>query len=262
MIKMIDQIGHEVILSSPPKRIISVVPSQTELLYDLDLNERVIGITKFCIHPKVWFESKQRVGGTKTLKLELIDELAPDLIIANKEENTQEQIEHLQQNHAVYTSDINCLEDRLTMIQDLGVLTASQAMANELCNDINQAFANIQPFLGERNKVLYLIWKSPHMSVGEDTFIHDMLLRCGLKNVLTSSTRYPEITPDTVKRINPHLVFLSSEPFPFSGKHIAEFEALFPKAKVQLVDGEYFSWYGSRLKGAPKYFVELLGKIQ
>ena len=168
----------------------------------------------------------------------------------------------MQQNHAVYTSDINCLEDSLTMIQDLGVLTASQAMANELCNDINQAFANIQPFLGERNKVLYLIWKSPHMSVGEDTFIHDMLLRCGLKNVLTSSTRYPEITPDTVKRINPHLVFLSSEPFPFSGKHIAEFEALFPKAKVQLVDGEYFSWYGSRLKGAPKYFVELLGKIQ
>ena len=97
-----DQIGHSFELKTSPKRIISVVPSQTELLFDLALNDKVIGITKFCIHPKEWFRNKVRVGGTKNLNLAKIAALKPDLIIANKEENTQSEIEELQKHYKHY----------------------------------------------------------------------------------------------------------------------------------------------------------------
>ena len=118
-----DQTGHSINLTAIPKRIISVVPSQTELLFDIGLDEEVIGITKFCVHPEQWFRTKKRVGGTKQLNIDIINSLKPDLIIANKEENTREEISLLQSKYHVWTSDIGHLNDALCMIYDIGSIT-------------------------------------------------------------------------------------------------------------------------------------------
>lgn len=255
-----DQINHQFELKTTPKRIISLVPSQTELLYDLGLDENVVGITKFCIHPKEWFETKIRVGGTKTVSFEKIAELKPDLIIANKEENTKSEIEALQKLYPVYTSDINTLKESFNMIATIGSITNISPKATQIINQVTIDFENLKP-LHTTKSVLYFIWQQPFMSVGTDTFINDMLNRCGFYNALTDKTRYPELSEEQIKTINPDLIFLSSEPFPFKEKHINNFKKLCPNAKVVLVDGEMFSWYGSRLTKAKHYFVDLIEKL-
>lgn len=255
-----DQIGYQFILPKTPERIVSLVPSQTELLYDLGLDKNVVGITKFCIHPNEWFKTKNRVGGTKTVDFEKVSALKPDLIIANKEENTQSEIEALQKLYPVYTSDINNLEDSFNMIASIGELTNTSAKAKTIINQVAIDFENLKPDLPTKS-VLYFIWQQPFMSIGSDTFINDMLNRCGFKNALTDKTRYPELNEEQIKTINPDYIFLSSEPFPFKQKHLKTFQEICPEAKVVLVDGEMFSWYGSRLTKAKQYFVDLIEKI-
>ncbi|MBC7848261.1 MAG: ABC transporter substrate-binding protein [Chitinophagaceae bacterium] len=257
-----DQTGRSITISDCPKRIISVVPSQTELLFDLGLNDEVIGITRFCVHPTEWFNSKQRVGGTKTLNMDMIRRLHPDLILANKEENTKEQIELLSLEVPVWVSDIENLPDALQMIKDTGQITCRISESNKLISNIETSFNSLN---SSNNNVLlksvcYLIWNDPFMTVGSDTFIHDMLKRLGYKNVFAHTTRYPIITYNDLQQQNPDLIFLSSEPYPFKEKHIAELQAVCPNAKVILVDGEYFSWYGSRLLAAIPYFTDLISR--
>jgi len=256
-----DQINHQFELSATPKRIISLVPSQTELLYDFVLEQEVVGITKFCIHPNSWFKSKNRVGGTKTVDFEKIAALQPDLIIANKEENTQSEIEELQKRYPVYTSDISNLEESLQMIQQIGKITAKENESNKIVEKIQVEFKRIKPFSGEKNKVLYLIWKDPYMSINQHTFINDMLKLCGFQNLIDGDIGYPELTEKEISELNPDVILLSSEPYPFKEKHIAELQNICQKAKIMLVDGEYFSWYGSRLLGSPDYFIKLLNSF-
>lgn len=258
---MIDQIGYSFELKTPPQRIISVVPSQTELLYDLGLNDEVVGITKFCIHPESWFKTKERVGGTKSLKIDKIKELNPDFIIANKEENTQSEIEELQQLFPVYTSDIGTLQDSLRMISDIGDIVSKEIEADRLKDKIEDDFNRLSQLAILNKSVLYLIWQKPYMSVGRDTFIFDMLARCGYKSVIETKDRYPELSVEEIKELNPDYLFLSSEPFPFKEKHKSEFEELFQSSRIVLVDGEMFSWYGSRLTKAVDYFIELKEKL-
>ena len=233
------------------------MPSQTELLYYLGLNNEVTGITKFCIHPAEWFTYKTKVGGTKTLNVELIQQLQPDLIIANKEENQQEQIELLAQQFPIYISDIKNLDDALKMIADVGTITNKTIAAENLCQRIAGNFQQLPQQYIARKKAAYLIWRKPYMTVNSDTFIHDMLLRCGFENVFAQYTsRYPEITIEQLETAQSDIILLSSEPYPFSEKHIDELKASTKllNTKVQLVDGEMFSWYGSRLVHSPEYF--------
>src|SRR4051812_11307667 len=122
MTRFTDQMGNAVELEGPPSRIVSLVPSQTELLFYLGLDKEVAGITKFCIHPAEMFHSKPRVGGTKKYDFEKIRQLAPDLIIGNKEENEQKQVEELQKLYPVWMSDIRNLADALQMIRSVGEL--------------------------------------------------------------------------------------------------------------------------------------------
>ena len=254
---IIDQLGRNITFSFPPKRIISVVPSQTELLFDLGLNDEVIGITKFCIHPAEWFADKTKVGGTKTLNIELIQQLQPDLIIANKEENEQAQIEELANQFPVWISDIKNLDDALKMIADVGTITNKTIASENLRQRIFENFQQLPQQFTARKKAAYLIWRKPYMTVNSDTFIHDILLRCGFENVFAQYTsRYPEISIEQLEATKPDIVLLSSEPYPFSEKHIEELKAsaALKNTKVQLVDGEMFSWYGSRLIHSPEYF--------
>ncbi|TWJ00911.1 ABC-type Fe3+-hydroxamate transport system substrate-binding protein [Mucilaginibacter frigoritolerans] len=246
-----DQLNREISLASVPKRIISVVPSQTELLFYLGLNEEIIGITKFCIHPQDKFKSTIKIGGTKQLDIAKIKSLQPDLIIANKEENERSQVEGLMDICPVWISDISNLAGSLNMIERVGVLVGKAAEAKILKDDIEQGFnkLTLKPCLS----TAYFIWRKPYMVAGQNTFIDDMLQKCSLMNVFKAD-RYPEINVDMLISADPKVVLLSSEPYPFKEKHIEELKAILPDAIIKLVDGEIFSWYGSRLLHAPAYF--------
>lgn len=259
MMRYTDMIGETIQLQNAPQRIISLVPSQTELLYDLGLSEEVVGITKFCVHPDEWFRQKVRVGGTKNVSIERIAALAPDLIIANKEENTQSDIEALRLLAPVWTSDIRSFSDCLQLIQSLGTICQRIELANLIVQNITADFAQL-PFkhLNGRS-VAYFIWNEPFMVAAQDTFVHHILEQLGLKNVFSSLKRYPEIGWSDLIEANPDFVLLSSEPYPFKEKHLNQFKEMLPQADVLLVDGELFSWYGSRLLHSLSYFKSLFG---
>ena len=246
--------------SENPQKIISLVPSISELLYELNLAKETVGITKFCIHPSIWYHTKEKIGGTKNLQIEKIKCLQPDLIIANKEENTKEKVEILARLFPVYLTDVNNYEEAIKMIEDVGKITSRVADAAQLTKVIQSGFNLIKkPF--KQIKTVYFIWKDPYMSVGGDTFINDMMSRLGLQNIFGHYKRYPEVTLQNVISAKPQLILLSSEPYPFKQKHITEIQAYLPNTKILLVDGEMFSWYGSRMKYMPEYFNNLLTEI-
>lgn len=256
--KFVDQLQQEIEIRSTPERIISLVPSQTELLYDLGLQESVVGITKFCVHPTEWRKTKTIIGGTKNFDIEAIKSLRPDLILANKEENDLDRIRALQHHFPVWASDVSTKQLALEMIAGIGVVTQTTAKAYQLIYEINQSFQSLQTRSSLR--VLYLIWRNPWMAAGADTFIHAMIQEIGWKNCI-QKMRYPEITGEQMIELNPELILLSSEPFPFQQKHVAELSQLLPHTKIQLVDGEMFSWYGSRMRYAPGYFNSIQYRI-
>jgi ABC-type Fe3+-hydroxamate transport system substrate-binding protein len=250
------------------QRIVSLVPSQTELLFALGLEAEVVGITKFCVHPNHWFQTKQRVGGTKNVKFDLVQSLHPDLVIANKEENVKEQVEALSAIATVHVTDIKDLSDALEMIRTIGDLTGTGSTAADIINEIETNFTSLAGFVASRTatsqrlrNTAYLIWRDPWMAAGGDTFINNMLRYCGLRNVFENQPRYPEISIQQLKETNCEILLLSSEPYPFKAKHIEELQAQLPSTQILLADGEYFSWYGSRLVNAPEYFRTLLMQI-
>ena len=256
-----DQIGNTIQFAAPPRRIVSLVPSQTELLFDFGLDEMVVGVTKFCIHPKEKCKAKTQVGGTKNVNFERIAALQPDLIIGNKEENDRSQIEQLQALYPVWMSDIATVQDAICMIKSIGELTGTTERANQLASEINNAFQSAIPNPQSAIKAAYLIWYRPWMTVGSGTFIDSMLAQAGFTNVFGAKTRYPEITLEELAAAAPSVVMLSSEPYPFKEQHIAEVKQLCPLAVVKLVDGELFSWYGSRMLQAAPYFVSLRNEL-
>jgi len=260
-----DQLNRPIALTGLPKRIISLVPSQTELLYYLGLDEEVAGITKFCVHPEHWFRNKTRVGGTKTVKIDLVNALQPDLILANKEENTKEQIEELEKIAPVWISDVANREDAFRMIQSIGEITGKEQNAGVLITQLRTDFRELEALtkqvLKKRYRTAYLIWKDPYMTVGGDTFISDILASAGLENVCEDMTRYPAITLTELNERNTELVLLSTEPYPFKQKHIAELQAALPHTKILLADGEIFSWYGSRMLQVLSYARRLMDHI-
>jgi ABC-type Fe3+-hydroxamate transport system substrate-binding protein len=259
MMQCTDQMGRNVQLPVyPPKRIISLVPSQTELLFDLGLEANVVGITKFCIHPKAWFRTKNKVGGTKTLNIPHIISLQPDLIIGNKEENEAAQIYELAAHFPLWMSDINTLANATDMIRQIGNLAGksleSQAISTKI-EDLFEQYALKRPLY--KPKVVYLIWRKPYMVAAGNTFINEMLNQAGFENGFEHLERYPEIQLEALAEVNPDVIFLSSEPYPFATKHLDEFRQICPHAAVQIVDGEMFSWYGSRLLESSAYFSQL-----
>lgn len=248
MITVKDQLNREVVLRAPAQRIVSLVPSQTELLHYFNLEKEVVGLTKFCIHPNEWFQSKARVGGTKNVDFDQIKALSPDLIIANKEENTKEDIERLARDYTIYISDVVTFEDAYDMIESVGRLCGKEQQAVDLIDNIQESFEGFQP---SSKKVIYLIWKDPMMCVGTDNFIHTVMETAGYSNVVTKP-RYTEISTEEIKQLNPDEILLSTEPFPFKEEHLQEIEKT-TGVKCRIVDGEMFSWYGSRILGLRKY---------
>ncbi|MCO6494694.1 MAG: ABC transporter substrate-binding protein [Bacteroidetes bacterium] len=252
---VVDQLGRNVEINLPPKRIVSLVPSQTELLYEIGCGERVVGQTIFCIHPKDKFNTAHKVGGPKKLNLAAIHLLKPDLIIANKEENIKEEIEELAKHYQVWISDIHNLETACEMISTIGKICQKDKQANHLNRRIINEFEQLS--FEKKHSCIYMIWKKPYMAVGGNTFIHDMLGLAGFDNVCATMDRYPILEIEQMRELNPEFVLLSSEPYPFKEKHRPEFEAIFRHSKILFVDGEMFTWYGSRLQFSPRYFREI-----
>ena len=246
-----DQIGRNLNVNETPKRIISLVPSITELLCDIDLIGQLVGRTKFCIHPKEALKAIPIVGGTKQVHLDRIEQLQPDLIIANKEENQKDQIEALAEKYPVWISDVPHFEGALDMIAGLGKVLRKETA----CRQIIQQSKALQVSLStiKQQKAIYLIWRDPYMTIGKDTYIHDLLRITGFENVFGEQTRYPIVSIEEMKTARPDVILLSSEPFPFKEKHIAELAAHFPNIPIQLVDGEAFSWYGTRFIKTVEY---------
>jgi len=235
------------------------VPSQTELLFHLGLEERIVGISKFCVHPKEVVQHKVKVGGTKTIDLVKIAELQPDLIIAYKEENEKEIIEALAQHFPVWISDVNDLAKAVKMIEQVGTLTDREEPAKILIDNIVKEKKELKETLSNYPPIpcAYFIWRKPYMIAGGDTYINSMLELAGFKNVFSHLTRYPTIELDLLTEVQPQAILLSSEPFPFKEKHFDAFVNVCPNASVKLVDGELFSWYGNRILPALRYFKEL-----
>lgn len=252
-----DQTGSLVVLSRPVQRIVSLVPSQTELLAALNLEEQVVGITKFCVHPDNWFRTKTRIGGTKQVHPDRVRSLAPDLIIANKEENVKEQVQALAAEFPVWVSDVNDLPSALSMIRDIGTITDREQEAAQIADSITTAFAQLASV--PPKKAAYLIWKEPYMVAGGDTFINDMLARAGFENVFAAQNRYPTVSEEALLNSDAEVFLFSSEPYPFRPQHLETFQRA--GRACLLVDGELFSWYGSRLLQAPAYFSILQQQI-
>lgn len=252
-----DQLHRTINLPSVPQRIVCLVPSLTELLVDLGLEDSIVGITKFCVHPSRLKKEKTIVGGTKQVHVDRIKRLNPDFILCNKEENTREIVEEASRIAPVLVSDINSVTTNNEMIVLLGKVFNKEAAAHTLVESIKREATLFEAFMQNKPSVavIYLIWKNPYMASGTGTFIDNMLQKNKFKNILKQE-RYPEVPGDELKKAD--LVLLSSEPFPFKEKDIIEIKKeLPPQVKVLLVDGEYFSWYGSRLLKAFSYFKTL-----
>lgn len=245
-------------------KIISLVPSITELLVDLGLEENIIGITKFCIHPKELKENKIIVGGTKNINFEKIKKLKPDIILCNKEENTKKIVESCEKITETHVSDIFTINDTLELIKLYGKMFDSINKANKIINGIELKLADFQKFNKNKEvkKVAYFIWKKPWMVAAKNTFINHLLTINKFENIYKNKNRYPEIDINEINIYNPDFIFLSSEPYPFKEKDLLEIKSVVNKAKVILVDGEMFSWYGSRLIKAFDYFKELHKEIK
>jgi ABC-type Fe3+-hydroxamate transport system substrate-binding protein len=279
-----DQLGRTFFLPIVPQRIISLVPSQTELLYTLGLEDAVVGITKFCVRPETWFHGKSRIGGTKAVDHSRVDALQPDLIIANKEENDRAQVDALAAHYPVWISDIKSLADALDMIHRVGELTGKGPEALTLTDAIAGQFRQL-PVFSEPIPAAYFIWRNPlesrsfrtqrtdtkasarhipeksarawYMAAGGDTFINDMLRYSGYRNIFAGADRYPTVDLGALGAVDNLHILLSSEPYPFRQRHLEEIKETLPNATIRLVDGEFFSWYGSRLLEAPAYFLSL-----
>ena len=250
-----DHLDRAVSYTFPPKRIISLCPAITETLFALGLKEEIVGRTQYCIFPANEVASVPTVGGTKQIQLEKIQELQPDLIICEKEENTKEMVEQLAAHFPVYVAQVECVDDAYRMIRDVGAVVNRLHEANTLEAQIAQAFRALPKYTG---RVAYMMWRKPYMVVGVPTYIDSVLTTLGFTNPFTQREgRYPTVTVDDLQQAQLDYLLLSSEPFPFSEKHVKELAVHLPNTRIVLVDGEMF-WYGPRMRQAAQYFQQFL----
>lgn len=239
-------------------RIVSLVPSLTEILFDFGLTtDQVVGRTKFCIHPDHLVKNVEIIGGTKNLNLQNIKSLKPDLILANKEENVKDQVEELMKSFKTVVTHVETLEDNYYLLKNIGNILGKQNIAQQFNLKIQDIFNFEKP--KTKLKVAYLIWKNPYMTIGRDTFIHNILEELGFQNIFRNQKRYPIFELEDLAEAD--VIFLSSEPFPFKEKHISEIRNVFPDKLIKIVDGEAFSWYGTRIAKTNSYYQDLIKSL-
>ena len=238
-------------------RIVSLVPSQTELLHDLGLEDDIVGITKFCVHPYHYKSVKTIVGGTKQIKIDKIKALNPDIILCNKEENTKDIVEACQEICEVHVSNLFNIDDTLELIKFYGERFNKRTRAQLITDKINFNLKDFKDYIKDKPTITaaYFIWRNPWMVAANNTFINYLLELNKFENIYANLERYPEVDIEKIqKEGDPEVVMLSSEPYPFKDEHAFEIGRVAHHPKTIFVDGEYFSWYGSRLIKAFDYF--------
>jgi hypothetical protein len=246
-------------------RVVSLVPSWTEFLHDLQAE--VVGQTKFCVRPDAAYRSLPRVGGTKTVHVDRVMELRPDLVVANKEENAREDLERLAEllppSCDILVTDVRTVDAAFDAMSDLGARLERVAQAESWVARIRDAWGDPKPVVGS---AAYAVWAKPWMAAGPDTFIHDVMRHWGIHNAvadlpseeLAQAGRYPNLGDDEAAGVqHAGRWLLPSEPFPFAAKHLEALEAAHPDRQFMLVDGEAFSWYGTRMWHAAAHFEEV-----
>ena len=253
-----DQLGRKIQLDSTPEKIISLVPSITELLFDLGLEEKILGRTKFCIHPEEKVKKIPAIGGVMGLQYHKIEEIQPDIIFASKEENAKKEILDIDKQFPVWVSDVHNLTEAIGMIHSIGEICDKKDKAKELTQKTETAFEELSDIPEGVIRGVYLIWKNPFYTINSNTFIHDMLRRCGVENLFAGKEKeYPIVKEKEIKDMNPDYIFLPSEPYNFKDSDVEKISKKFPNSEIRRVDGEFFSWYGSHLINAPSYFKQI-----
>jgi iron complex transport system substrate-binding protein len=256
---IIDDLQREFTISFPPQRVVSTVPSITELIADLNAEDQLVGLTRFCKDPEGLKSRKNIIGSTKRLEFEKIKSLNPDLIIGNKEENIKSQVLDITSISPYYISVVESMSDNLRLIKNTGIILDKNEEAKILLKQTNQVIDEVQNFYQGRKRVAYLIWRNPMMLASKGTYINSMLELLGFENAFANAeSRYPITSFDELRNADLDYVFLSSIPFPFREIHIQEFKMNLPNVDVKLVDGEVFSYYGSRLSKSKNYLLEKL----
>ncbi len=252
MLEIQDQIGRILKLERKPRRIISLVPSLTELAAEFAGEDSIIGLTTWCVHPKGLKESKTIIGGTKNVNVELVRQLQPDLILANKEENIEEQIEILAKDFPVYVSDVRDLKSARGLIKEMGNLLQADEKAHVYLHQATEALSKMDKSEGS---FLIFIWNKPFMVAGPDSYISALLEAKGFKNAAPNGSRYPELSWEEVQRLKPKYIFLSSEPYPFKSADTIEFHKA--RFTCKILDGEMLTWYSHRLAKSLNYINRL-----
>jgi ABC-type hemin transport system substrate-binding protein len=247
-----------------PERIVSLVPSLTEALFAFGAGARVVGRTRYCTQPPRAVGRVAKVGGTKKVDAECVLGLEPDLVVAVKEENTREDIEGLKEAGVpVFVGAPETVGEALGMLRELaGQVGATGDTVEEMLGPIERVYRRLCREPGSTRRVFASIWKGPYMSVGSDTYVHDVLETCGGENVCESFTRYPVLSLEEVEALEPEVVLLPDEPYPFSAEDLAEFYALdVPAARedrIHLIDGKLLTWYGPRMASSLTQLTALL----
>ena len=247
----VDDRGFPLELAQPPQRIVSLVPSLTETLVDLGVEDRIVGVTKFCLHPDHLRREKTRVGGTKGVRVDLILDLQPDLVIANLEENNAQDVMALEiAGVPCWVCDVRTVERAFRLLADLGELVGAGERGRALEQEARSAWeeGRAAGHGGAGREVAYAVWRNPWMWAGHDAYIQSVLRWWGW-STWPDAPRYPECDMEAVLESGVEEVLLPSEPFPFKETHRAECLGL----TSTLVDGEMFSWYGSRMLQVPAY---------
>jgi ABC-type Fe3+-hydroxamate transport system substrate-binding protein len=261
MVSITDSTNKTVSFSVPPQRVVCLIPSITETLFDLGLGDAVAGVSKFCIFPADGVRNKIKVGGQKDPDLEKIKDINPDLIIMNLEENKPEHIEFLSTHYKTWVTYPRSFRDAGTLIREIGRVFHAAKEAGAYADKIKKTADDLNSKTGQAVKTLYLIWRNPWMSINKDTFIHDTLTIHGLENVFGGKEqRYFEVTEEELRSAAPDVIVLPDEPYRFREKHIAEFLHIPVPAvrnrQIFLADGTYFCWYGTRTARASEYIHE------
>ena len=224
-------------------RIVSLVPSLTEWLVALGLEDELVGITTFCVHPPHLKSRITKVGGTKNPNIDRIRELQPTVVVLNKEENRPEDADALSEFTTLLVTEISSVTQAW---EEMKRIARYFGKSEDRANELHSLWERIQK-PGNNASVLYLIWRNPWMAAGSETYISSVLEHLGYQNVLKNEKRYPQLTQEQLMELSPNYVFLSSEPYPFKKQHLEEVQHLFPNSNVVLVDGEKYSWYGERM---------------
>jgi ABC-type Fe3+-hydroxamate transport system substrate-binding protein len=265
--RYVDALEREVRLKSPPRRVVSLVPSLTEALFAFGVGDAVVGVTNFCVEPRDAVAGKTRVGGTKTLDVPGVLALEPDLVVASAEENRKEDIQALvREGLKVYVTLPTTVAGALDLLDQLAAMTGAGRAAERIVAGGRKALAEVQAANDGRPPVRTFcpIWRNPWMTIGPGTYTHDFIAVCGGANIFEwRHERYPRVELREVAEKDPQVVLLPDEPYRFGPKHVSEITGLGSISAVRgdriyLLEGRHLCWYGPRIAAGLRYVSSLL----